>query len=59
MGDKPFLNIVIFLINLEIRGDSICVQLIDLEAAFLFLLFYLFFFSIEQKSSIHSLLHAY
>lgn len=33
MGDKPFLNIVIFLINLEIRGDSICVQLIDLEGA--------------------------
>lgn len=34
MGDKPFLNIVIFLINLKIRGDSICVQLIDLEGAF-------------------------
>lgn len=42
MGDRPFLNIVIFLINLEIRGDSICVQLIDLEGA-LFIAFYLFF----------------
>lgn len=45
MGDRPFLNIVIFLINLEIRGDSICVQLIGLEAAFFIpsILSFLFF----------------